>query len=1727
LFPERSLSILSMKGVCPMPVGTLENLSRSAFVRTPPSLAERIVRNLLSFPEGKATNVLDPTAGEGDLLLPCCDHAQTRLYGVEISAERADLARRRLPRAEIVACAFEGVSIPKASMSLVLANPPYFFQDGKRAEYRILADAGTLLMPGGVLVAIIPARSAWDGTMVNHWCHWYERVRVWKFPDRTVYSEEGAFHEFTQICVIGIRRAEPIDPMPAEQRRLAGFRYHVAPANATPSARLRVGWEGGAPPPELPTIPDPVLYVLPEARSRVQIVVRHAAEAMLLAALERQGAHLTPAWEQATTWEQDVLRGQPVMPLSGEAHVAAEVLTGLLDGEIICGPGDGSDAAPHLLTAFVGREWMPTPIDAEEQEKLREHGVVSVQMRQYQDKPILGILNLATGETRYEQGEAVFTFLAPWLAHLAARVVARRQPRYRLDPADWELRVLSQFGQDKQLPNAAFAGLSAAQQHRVYAMGRALDQTGCVAIQGEPGVGKTRLTTAAAARMAYQWRHRNGPDFVGQKRQPAWMAGLRRAWLKNPRTLALLGLSPVTEPETGRIIAYRRTDGTHVSPEDAGPQALPVLVVTPKKVTKEFGHEIRAAWQASGAEVVFIESHRDIPQWFKRCAESAAPAVIGIVPHSLTRAFGREWHPALLEKQVTRDVPVTEPEAHLLPRLVEAYDERHQRIGYRWRATGELYTKLVTETHFCCPGCGGLIRAIPGKLHEVEKKLDKDEETSGLQLLLSSGASEALLDEDRAVPVTSRTYFTLKQRWCQCNGDARNATPDGRTRVRTPLWSEARRPDAQRKHPQLGYASFAQAIERVQQQARERAAQATTSDLLTLARRDEEVLRRIMTAAACGEMDEASIHALRNNLPALTTRIEAARPALALEACCFRLAWDAAFQAGKGHGKGKDPVAALSLEVAASASVSPDAPARAGKGQQDATRRLVRQTQAERLAARRQALVQQRREREHEQYVRFQPLPDSFSPYDYLFRWYKGCVALAIIDESHNGRGRDTDIAHAFHQAMLASQTRLFSTGTHYGGSVLDFYHYWYRFNPAFWQRLGLGWNDADKALERYGVVQEWVKEYESDARRGSGQTTIQVSTIPAPGLSAKLIPSLLEDLCYLTVLDVGAHMPPRMEFPEIVSMRDPQLEATRQMATDARAQAKRTLDEVLGSIRRTGGTPPPHQQSEQEQAEHEYRAAVQRLSDLDQAQSPYHLAKHYGALVGRLEDLAKERNQAARLAKGTVPRWFAVLPCDTPFEVWQTKRGDWGDETERECIVSTPRLAWDYLYPLEKRLIALVEQERAEGRRVMIYYEQNAIRSMSRRLAWVLREFHPWTLPNTVASEDRQQAILDAVLNEGHEVIIVPYRRVNEGLNLQSAIDTILWFEMALNLFMLDQASRRAWRLGKREEVHIYYLTYAHTVGHTKLRRLGLQSGAAAAFAGEPARGALIHEAGADQTTLARLSSMLETDDREDASLLLERADDDGTIAEEEVALKAVFRRRAEELQAALKAGRTFLGGIEDTLSAQLASLMQTPAFISPVWDELPVHRSPIGAAQEREQLRKDSPTIVESLPTMAHADADERHATAQREAACGLPAGLTPLPGPAPQPATQREKPVAVSAPAPAPAPAPAQSPQWVFGDATHIQLARTLVGRKKRGAVEHPKRRMPVVERDIPALDEQALVQVASRNGNDHATPQVLLPSLWDVLTASTSLAPAAAPSLSVSRSSSAPRQTSLWD
>jgi hypothetical protein len=210
-----------------------------------------------------------------------------------------------------------------------------------------------------------------------------------------------------------------------------------------------------------------------------------------------------------------------------------------------------------------------------------------------------------------------------------------------------------------------------------------------------------------------------------------------------------------------------------------------------------------------------------------------------------------------------------------------------------------------------------------------------------------------------------------------------------------------------------------------------------------------------------------------------------------------------------------------------------------------------------------------------------------------------------------------------------------------------------------------------------------------------------------------------------------------------------------------------------------------------------------------------------------------------------------------------------------------------------------------------MVYYEQSTERDVGARLMHVLSRYNPWQLPDTVDAEDREDAIVAAV-KAGHQVVIVGYRRVSEGLNLQ-IIDSVIWFEMAQHLILLTQASQRAWWVGKQEEVRIYYLAYTGTVSHDKLKQLASQGGAAALFSGNAPQGGLAEHVGADQGALAQITQKL-------------------NLATD---LETAFARRHTELADAIAAGRHWLGVDHDSLSERMAFIRARaprPLWLPPV---------------------------------------------------------------------------------------------------------------------------------------------------------------------------------------------------
>jgi len=259
-----------------MAYGTLPNIANAGHEPTPDERAEQIARNLLKLPRSHFT-VIDGTCGEGKLLAPFQGNVHAELIGIEINGKWADLATARLPQAQIITAAVEHVSIAPNSMSLAVLNPPYLVTNGGRMDLQVFRQLCDAVQPQGVIVCIIPARSAWERRFITAWARRCYDVRAWKFPSSGDLEDRAGFERYSQIVVIGYKRPQQLAE--ADEREVAAmvqWRY-VRDADG------EYHWVGKEPLPDLPYEPIADPYRVPPAAERPTITIRKAlAELNLL-----------------------------------------------------------------------------------------------------------------------------------------------------------------------------------------------------------------------------------------------------------------------------------------------------------------------------------------------------------------------------------------------------------------------------------------------------------------------------------------------------------------------------------------------------------------------------------------------------------------------------------------------------------------------------------------------------------------------------------------------------------------------------------------------------------------------------------------------------------------------------------------------------------------------------------------------------------------------------------------------------------------------------------------------------------------------------------------------------------------------------------------------------------------------------------------------------------------------------------------------------------------------------------------------------------------------------------------------------------------------------------------------------------------------------------------------------------------------------------------------------
>ncbi|MGJ8517597.1 SNF2-related protein [Carnimonas bestiolae] len=131
---------------------------------------------------------------------------------------------------------------------------------------------------------------------------------------------------------------------------------------------------------------------------------------------------------------------------------------------------------------------------------------------------------------------------------------------------------------------------------------------------------------------------------------------------------------------------------------------------------------------------------------------------------------------------------------------------------------------------------------------------------------------------------------------------------------------------------------------------------------------------------------------------------------------------------------------------------------------------------------------------------------------------------------------------------------------------------------------------------------------------------------------------------------------------------------------------------------------------------------------------------------------------------------------------------------------------------PKEQALIDRCKTEKAQNRKVLVYSVYTGKRDTTARLKQLLQRegFKVAVLKASVDTGRREDWIAEQV-EKGVDVLITNPELVKTGLDLLD-FPTIVFLQTGFNVYTLQQAARRSWRIGQKQAVNVVYLGYAET---------------------------------------------------------------------------------------------------------------------------------------------------------------------------------------------------------------------------------------------------------------------------------------------------------------------------
>ncbi len=158
-----------------------------------------------------------------------------------------------------------------------------------------------------------------------------------------------------------------------------------------------------------------------------------------------------------------------------------------------------------------------------------------------------------------------------------------------------------------------------------------------------------------------------------------------------------------------------------------------------------------------------------------------------------------------------------------------------------------------------------------------------------------------------------------------------------------------------------------------------------------------------------------------------------------------------------------------------------------------------------------------------------------------------------------------------------------------------------------------------------------------------------------------------------------------------------------------------------------------------------------------------------------------------------------------------------------KSVLLSLPALYGNQeMTPKEGALLERVRREAAHGRRTLVYTTYTGTRDTSARLKALLDQagLRSAVLRSSVCAEKREDWVMEQV-DRGIDALVCNPELVKTGLDMLE-FPTILFMQTGYNVYTLQQAARRSWRIGQTRDVDVDFLGYQ---GSAQMRCLQLMA--------------------------------------------------------------------------------------------------------------------------------------------------------------------------------------------------------------------------------------------------------------------------------------------------------------